>query len=113
MVVKRDGRREPFSKEKLLSGMVKACEKRPVSRMELDNLAAKIVQSVLEEYDREVPYQRIGELTMSGLRNLDKVAYVRYASIYRRFEEATDFIEEIQRLESRKNDTATLRLPGI
>lgn len=113
MVVKRDGRREPFSKEKLLSGVIKACEKRPVSRMELDDLVARIVQSLLEEYDKEVPFQRIGELTMSGLRIIDKVAYVRYASIYRRFEEATDFIEEIEKLESRKNDTATLRLPGI
>jgi transcriptional repressor NrdR len=113
MVVKRDGRREAFSKEKLLSGMIKACEKRPVSRLDLDHLAARIVQTVLEEFDKEVPYQRIGELTMNGLRILDKVAYVRYASIYRRFDEASDFIDEVEKLESQKNDTATLRLPGI
>lgn len=113
MVVKRDGRRESFNKEKLLSGMIKACEKRPVSRPDLDELAASIVQRLIQEYDREVPFQRIGELAMSGLRLLDKVAYVRYASIYRRFEEAADFIQEVEKLESRKNDTATLRLPGI
>lgn len=113
MVIKRDGRRESFNKEKLLGGMIKACEKRPVGRPELDELVASIVERCIEEFDREVPYQRIGELVMSGLRLLDKVAYVRYASIYRRFDEAADFVEEVEKLESRKNDTATLRLPGI
>lgn len=113
MVVKRDGRRESLNKEKLLGGIVKACEKRPVSRAELDELVATIVQKIVQEFDREIPYQRIGELTMNGLRVLDKVAYVRYASIYRGFEEAADFVEEVEKLESRKNDTATLRLPGI
>lgn len=113
MVVKRDGRREVFAKEKLHSSLLKACQKRPVSSVEIDELAAEITAEIMEKYDPEVPYREIGELVMQGLRQLDKVAYVRYASIYRRFEEATEFVQEVKNLEERKYDTATLRLPGI
>ncbi len=99
MVVKRDGRREEFSREKLLSGIRKACQKRPVSLKSLEDLVDHIVVEVTAKYESEVPGEAIGVLVMDGLRGLDVVAYVRFASVYRRFEEATDFVQEIQKLE--------------
>src|SRR4051812_14045019 len=112
MVIKRDGRREEFSREKLLAGLVKASQKRPVSLEAIETLVQEIVEDLSNTYDREVPCRAIGERVMLGLRTLDPVAYVRYASIYRRFEEATDFVQEVKNLE-KKNDTLTARLPGI
>ena len=111
MVIKRDDRREEFSKEKLLNGIKKACEKRPVSPEAIAELAERIVDEITDRYDREVPGMAIGERVMEGLRELDEVAYVRFASVYRRFEEAGDFVQAVKKLEVR-NDTATIRLPG-
>jgi transcriptional repressor NrdR len=102
MVLKRDGRREEFSREKLLSGIKKACQKRPVSLKALDDLVDHIVASVTEKFDSEVPGDFIGKMVMEGLRELDDVAYVRFASVYRRFQEATDFVQEVQKLEAAK-----------
>lgn len=99
MVVKRDGRREEFSKEKLISGLRKACQKRPISPEAIDDLAAKIVADIVARFDLEVPSLALGEAIMAGLRQLDQVAYVRFASVYRRFQEATDFVSEVQKLE--------------
>ncbi len=99
MVVKRDGRREPFSREKLLSGITKACQKRPVSPEEIENLVADIVADISGKFEREVPGAEIGERVINGLRKIDDVAYVRYASVYRRFEEATQFVHEVNKLE--------------
>jgi transcriptional repressor NrdR len=99
MVVKRDGRREPFSREKLLNGITKACQKRPVSPEEIENLVADIVADISSKFDREVPGAEIGERVINGLRKIDDVAYVRYASVYRRFEEATQFVHEVNKLE--------------
>jgi len=113
MIMKRDGRREEFSREKLLNGLKKACQKRPISEAAIEELANSIVADVTNKYDREVPSMAIGERVMEGLRGLDKVAYVRYASVYRRFEEVTDFVQEVKKLEQTIYDTATLRLPGI
>ena len=112
MVVKRDGRMEELSRAKLLSGLEKACQKRPVSQQAIEELVEQILEDLSNSFDREVPVGEIGERVMSGLRGLDPVAYVRYASIYRRFEEATDFVQEVKRLET-KNDTLTARLPGF
>lgn len=100
MVVKRDGRREEFSKEKLLSGLRKACQKRPISPRAIEDIAEKIVDEIAEKYDREVPGMAIGERVMEELRKIDEVAYVRFASVYRRFEEATEFVNEVKKLES-------------
>lgn len=113
VVVKRDGRRELFSHEKLLGGVQKACEKRPVSPETVSEVAEKIAEEVANEFDREVPVMAIGERVMNALREIDKVAYIRYASVYRRFEEADDFVEVVIKLEQQRHDTATLRLPGI
>jgi transcriptional repressor NrdR len=101
MVVKRDGRREEFSKEKLRAGLRKAFQKRPISPDIIDDLLEKIVNDVTDKYDREVPGADIGERVMAGLREIDDVAYVRYASVYRRFEEATDFVQEVKKLEEK------------
>jgi transcriptional repressor NrdR len=102
MVLKRDGRREEFSREKLLSGIKKACQKRPVSLKALDDLVDHIVAVVTEKFDSEVPGDFIGKMVMDGLRELDDVAYVRFASVYRRFAEATDFVQEVRKLEAAK-----------
>lgn len=98
MVVKRDGRREEFSREKLLSGVKKACQKRPISPKAIEEMVDKIVEEIAEKYDREVPGIDIGERVMNALRDLDDVAYVRFASVYRRFEEATEFVREVSKL---------------
>jgi len=112
IVVKRDGRREEFSKEKLLSGLTRACQKRPVSEEAIQELVEKITEDLNNNYESEVPAPDIGGRVMEGLRGLDEVAYVRFASVYRRFEEATDFVQEVQKLE-KPHDTLTARLPGI
>ena len=112
MVLKRDGRREEFSREKLLSGVQKACEKRPVSQDQIENLVEQIIDDLSSSFEREVPGEEIGQRVMGGLRALDPIAYVRYASVYRRFEEATDFVQEVKKLEKR-HDTLTARLPGL
>jgi transcriptional repressor NrdR len=102
MVLKRDGRREEFSREKLLSGIKKACQKRPISPKAMEDLVDHIVAAVSEKFENEVPGEFIGKLVMDGLRGLDDVAYVRFASVYRRFEEATDFVQEVKKLEAAK-----------
>jgi len=112
MVVKRDGRREEFTKEKLLGSLKAACAKRPVPAAEIEALAENITDRVTDEFDSEVPSKALGEMVMARLRELDKVAYVRYASIYRRFEEAEDFLDALKQVEA-KSDTATFPLPGI
>lgn len=99
MIVKRDGRRETFSKEKLLSGVRKACQKRPVSPKIIEELVERIVDEITDKYEREVPSMAIGERVMEGLRQIDEVAYVRFASVYRRFQEATDFVQAVRTLE--------------
>lgn len=102
MVLKNDGRREEFSKDKLLTGIKKACQKRPVSLKSVEELVDSIVQKVTDKYESEVPSDFIGKLVMDGLREIDDVAYVRFASVYRRFQEATDFVQEVKKLEARQ-----------
>jgi len=101
VVVKRDGRREDFSKEKLLSGLRKACQKRPISPKVTEDLVERIVNDVTDKYEREVPAEVIGKQVMEGLRQIDEVAYVRFASVYRRFQEATDFVQEVKKMGGR------------
>src|SRR5260370_22910569 len=101
VVVKRDGRREDLSRDKLLSGIKKACQKRPISPKVIEDFAEKIVNQVSDKFEREVPANYIGKLVMDGLREIDEVAYVRFASVYRRFQEATDFVDEVKKLEAK------------
>jgi transcriptional repressor NrdR len=102
MVTKRDGRREEFSREKLFSGLKKASQKRPISPQAIEAVLDKIVEEISNKFESEVPGAAIGECVMRELRELDDVAYVRFASVYRRFQEATDFVQEIKKLEEQK-----------
>ena len=102
MVLKRDGRHEEFSKEKLLSGVKKACQKRPITPKVMEDLVEHIVDVVTGKFEQEVPAEVIGKMVMDGLREIDDVAYVRFASVYRRFQEATDFVHEVKKLEAKQ-----------
>jgi|TARA_B100001971_G_scaffold199737_1_gene210590 transcriptional repressor NrdR len=112
MVVKRDGRREEFLREKLLSGISKACQKLPISQLTIEKLADSVYDAITEEYAGEVSGTVIGAAVMNELLEVDKVAYVRYASVYWRFEDVDDFVQAVKKLET-KHDSATYRLPGI
>jgi transcriptional repressor NrdR len=102
MVLKSDGRHEEFSRDKLLSGIRKACQKRPVSPKVMEDLAERIVDEVTGKFEGEVPSAAVGKLVMDALRGIDEVAYVRFASVYRRFQEATDFVQEVKKLEAKQ-----------
>ncbi|MBK1645422.1 transcriptional regulator NrdR [Thiocapsa imhoffii] len=106
-VVKRDGTRAPFDGHKLRSGMMRALEKRPVSTDQIDDAVGRIQRRLLASGENEVAARRIGELVMEELRLLDQVAYVRFASVYRKFEDVAAFREEIERLERQPSPEAT------
>ena len=101
-VVKRDDSREPFSREKLIQGIQRACEKRPVRAEVIDELVEHIIQDIADKFEREVPSMAIGERVVEALKKIDHVAYVRFASVYRRFQEANEFVREVQKLEASK-----------
>lgn len=96
MVVKRDGRRQPYDRARIINGMMKACEKRPVSVDKVEAIAIEVERAVQKKYDREVPSNAIGQLIMEKLFTLDEVAYVRFASVYRQFRDVSHFMKEIQ-----------------
>ena len=98
MVVKKDGRREKFDRQKILAGLLRACEKRPVSMTSLEEVVNETESLVIDAPDREVPSQKIGELLMTRLRELDKVAYVRFASVYLDFKDVKEFMDELKDL---------------
>lgn len=98
MVVKKDGRREPFDRHKLLAGLVKACEKRPVSMDQLEHLVDDLERELSQEFEREVLSREVGERVMKRLHALDPVAYVRFASVYREFKDVEQFMRELKDL---------------
>lgn len=98
VVIKKDGSIQTFDKNKLLNGLLKSCEKRPVSTEDLKRLADDIENKISAQMQREVKSTQIGEYVMDGLKKLDEVAYVRFASVYRQFKDASTFVEEIQKL---------------
>ena len=98
MVIKKDGRREPFERQKLLAGLVKACEKRPISMDQLERIADEVEQDLSRNFEREVSSSQIGERVMRKLHALDPVAYVRFASVYREFKDAEQFMRELNEL---------------
>ncbi|MGH9380275.1 MAG: transcriptional regulator NrdR [Thermoanaerobaculia bacterium] len=100
MVVKNDGSREEFDRRKLLSGLRKACEKRPVSAKQLDAVVDDIEGELHDREEREMSTREIGERVMKALRELDQVAYVRFASVYRRFDDVDAFVEELKELKA-------------
>lgn len=102
MVIKKDGRREPFDRKKLLAGIKKACEKRPISTQQLEELADKIEYTLQSKFEKEVDASQIGELVMEFLYELDEVAYVRFASVYRQFKDINQFMKELKGLLNHK-----------
>ena len=102
LVVKRDGRREPFDRKKILSGVVKACEKRPVPAEKMETLVDEVEREITQEFEREAPSVEIGERLMRRLHDLDEVAYVRFASVYRSFKDINQFMKELKDLLSKK-----------
>ncbi len=98
MVVKKDGKREPFDRNKLRLGIVKACEKRPVSMEKIDAMVSEIEADLMTRETTEIKSSTIGELVMKKLRKADKVAYIRFASVYRDFADLTSFKKEVERL---------------
>jgi transcriptional repressor NrdR len=96
MVVKKDGRREPFDRQKIMVGLLRACEKRPVSPSKLEAIVNAVEKFVQESRDRERSTQKIGELIMRKLKEIDKVAYVRFASVYLEFKDVSEFMNELK-----------------
>ena len=101
VVIKKDGSRQTFDKSKLLNGMLRACEKRPVSFDTLEAIANEIEQTLQNALDREVSSTHIGEMVMERLRGVDEVAYVRFASVYREFKDISSFMDELDKMVSR------------
>ncbi|MFA6378679.1 MAG: transcriptional regulator NrdR [Candidatus Omnitrophota bacterium] len=98
MVVKADGRRQPFDRSKILAGIVKACEKRPISIDRMEDVTAEIERAIQKKYDREVDSKEVGEQVMTRLATLDDVAYVRFASVYRQFRDVNQFMSELSHM---------------
>ncbi|MDD3845485.1 MAG: transcriptional regulator NrdR [Syntrophorhabdaceae bacterium] len=104
LVVKKDGRREIFDREKILGGLKKACEKRPISVTNLEKIVSRIEYNLLERGEREMKATEIGEMVMDELKALDEVAYVRFASVYRQFRDINEFMSELTQLLLKKNE---------
>ena len=102
VVIKRDGSRQSFDKVKLINGMVRACEKRPVSLSQLETIADEIEQELQSGLEREIRTVDIGEMVMARLKDVDEVAYVRFASVYRSFKDINTFMEELSKLLTEK-----------
>jgi len=104
LVVKKDGRREVFDRAKILGGLNKACEKRPISVTNLEKIVSRIEYSLLERGEREIKATEIGEMVMDELKTLDEVAYVRFASVYRQFRDINEFMSELTQLLLKKDE---------
>ncbi|MDD5692108.1 MAG: transcriptional regulator NrdR [Candidatus Omnitrophica bacterium] len=96
LVIKKDGRREPFDRKKILAGIIRACEKRPVSVEKMEEIVTQVERLIQKKSDREVPSTKIGELVMEKLKSIDDVAYVRFASVYRQFKDVGQFMVELK-----------------
>ena len=110
-VIKKDESREPFERRKILLGLIKACEKRPIPIASLEEITERIENRVLEEYESEVPVAYIGELVMNELKQLDKVAFVRFASVYREFQDITEFMDELKPMLGEKQAARAKKAP--
>ncbi len=104
LVIKRDGRREPFSRLKVIEGIRKACQKRPISAAQIETFVDALERELMESGEKEVPSTLIGEKVMAKLHEWDEVAYVRFASVYRRFQDVNEFIAQIQELLKTKKE---------
>ena len=104
LVVKKDGRREVFDRTKILNGLKKACEKRPISITAIEKVVSRIEYNLSERNEREVTASEIGEMIMEELKKLDDIAYVRFASVYRQFRDINEFMEELKGLFAKKGN---------
>ncbi|MBG9984051.1 transcriptional repressor NrdR [Aerococcaceae bacterium DSM 111022] len=104
LVIKRDGTREEFNRDKLTRGIIRSAEKRPVTREQMDALVSKVEEKIREESDGEVESSRIGEYVMPLLFDLDEVAYIRFASVYRQFQSREMFMQELENMSQRRNE---------
>ena len=102
MVVKRDNRREPFSRDKLMTGIIRSCDKRDISMEQITNFVAEIERDIRNRTEPEVPSEKLGEIVMERLKDFDEVAYIRFASVYRIFDDIKNFIEELETLRAHK-----------
>jgi len=102
VVIKKDERREVFNRDKIIKGILRACEKRPISMAEINQIAEEIEEKLKQSSSNEIKTQLIGQLVMNRLKKLDEVAYVRFASVYRHFEDVGSFIKEIDRIKTLK-----------
>jgi len=96
MVIKKNGQRQPFDRNKLMTGILKACEKRPVSVAKIENLVDNMERTLQRKHDKEVKSSQVGEMLMKKLHDTDEVAYVRFASVYREFKDVTEFMKELK-----------------
>ena len=104
MVIKKDGRREPFDREKIKAGLIRACEKRPVSMEMIDRTLETIESKIHELCVKEIPSREIGDFLMDALKSIDKIAYVRFASVYREFSDVHQFVDTLQSLDERAGE---------
>ena len=107
LVIKKDGRRQAFDRAKIISGLVKACEKRPVPIGRIEEVTADIERAIQKKFDREVDSSIIGEEIMKKLASLDEVAYVRFASVYRQFRDVNQFMSELKKILEKEKETKT------
>jgi len=112
MVVKHDGRREPFDRDKMLNGIIRSCDKRDISMERILNFVSDVERDIRNTMVQEVPSKKIGEMIMERLKDFDEVAYIRFASVYRRFADITNFLEELKGLQERKNRPLDIRYHG-
>lgn len=103
LVVKNDGSRQQFDINKIKNGIIKSCEKRPVSMHDIDELVAKIEKQIFNSLEQEISSKKIGEMVIEGLKQLDDVAYIRFASVYRQFKDSAAFLDEIKGMLDNKN----------
>ncbi|NLV89166.1 MAG: transcriptional repressor NrdR [Tissierellia bacterium] len=104
MVIKKDGNRQTFDRNKILNGIIKACEKRPVSMERIENIVGEIEKSLYNSMEKEVTSNEIGEMVMNKLKDVDHVAYVRFASVYRQFKDLNSFMDELKNLLNENTD---------
>jgi len=112
VVVKKDGRREQYDREKILRGLIRASEKRPVSREQIDNLLADVESVIFEKFRNEVKSEELGNEVIERLHDLDEVAYVRFASVYRQFRDINEFMKEVKRLLDQQGGSEKKETPG-
>jgi len=98
MVIKKNGQRQPFDRNKIMAGLLKACEKRPISAERVESILDTVERALLKRHNKEVPSWQIGELIMKKLHSVDQVAYVRFASVYREFKDVSEFMKELKDL---------------